>query len=150
VTQPPGPFEYLSPEWIDAVRVLVERLAAGADLAGVDYTVSEELTDPPADLAGPITGTVGWYLRVRDGEIVIGDHPVDDADLRVIADYRTHRELSRRAWGGDSHAMAASRELRLKAEADGRLRTDGDLELAPVVLRDLVLRVHDRVAAITA
>jgi hypothetical protein len=141
--------EFLSPAWLDAVRALVEQFLADQDLAGMDFAISEELTDPPSDRTLTSAGTIGWYLSIRAGTIDVGDRPLDSADIRVVADYRTHHDLSCRTWAGSSEAMAISQALREQARADWRLQPEGDLSAAPQLIRDLVLALHDPIAAIT-
>jgi hypothetical protein len=142
-------FEFLSPQWLAAVQRIAEGLLATLDAAGVDFTVSEELTDPPAGRARTAAGTMGWFLRIRDGAVQVGDQPLADADVRVVADYDTHHDLSRRVWAGDAQAMATSRRLREEAAKEGRLRTDGGLAQAPSVVLQLIAALHDPVAEIT-
>lgn len=138
-----------SPEWISAIRGLAETLFADAPLAGVDFTISEEVTDPPAELLQGRTEPIGWYLRIRDGRVAIGSEPAADADFRLIADYETLHVLARRIWADDPDGIAQAREL-AEASAAGKLRTEGDFSLAPDVVRDLVPRLHDPMARLTA
>jgi hypothetical protein len=142
-------FEFISPAWIAAVGREVGQILADRDLAGVDFTICEELTDPPPNRPLTSVGTIGWYLRIRDEKIELGERPVDDADFRLIADYRTHHDLARRVWAGNPEAMTASKNLRQQATVEGRIRTEGDLSAAPPVVLDLILGLHDPVAAIT-
>lgn len=142
-------FEFLGPEWLAAVQRIAEQLLAKLDAAGLDFTVSEELTDPPAGRARTATGTLGWFLRIRDGVVKVGDQPLEDADVRVVADYDTHHDLARRIWAGDAEALAASRRLREQAANEGRLRIEGGLALAPDVVHQLIADLHDPVAEIT-
>jgi hypothetical protein len=147
--QSPETFEFLSPEWLSAVQRIAEQILGRLDATGVDFTVSEELTDPPAGRARTATGTIGWFLRIRDGVVQVGDQPLADADVRVVADYDTHHDLSRRVWAGDPQAMATSRRLREEAAREGRLRTDGALAEAPSAVHQLIADLHDPVAEIT-
>jgi hypothetical protein len=142
-------FEFLSSEWLAAVQRIAERLLGQLDTTALDFTVSEELTDPPAGRARTAAGTLGWFLRIRDDAIEVGDQPLQDADVRVVADYNTHHDLSRRIWAGDAEAMATSRRLREQAAKDGRLRIEGGLAQAPTVVRRLIADLHDPVAMIT-
>jgi hypothetical protein len=70
--------------------------------------------------------------------------------VRVIADYDTHHDLSRRIWAGNPEATATSKRLREQAAKDGRLRIEGRLAQAPDVVRQLITDLHDPVAEITA
>ena len=69
--------------------------------------------------------------------------------MRVVADYDTHHDLSRRVWAGDPQAIATSRKLREEAAREGRLRIEGGLAQAPDVVRQLIAELHDPVAEIT-
>jgi hypothetical protein len=130
-------FDFASVAWVAAVRTCVEGLLSDQDLTGIDFTMSEEFTDPPYGRSLTSAGTLGWYLRIRDNAIDLGNHPLDEADVRVVADYRTPRDLSRRTWAGNSEAMATAKVLREQAVAEGRLRIAGDLSTAPRLIRDL-------------
>ena len=142
-------YEFLSPEWLAAVQRIAQMLLGKLDAAALDFTVSEELTDAPAGRARTATGTLGWFLRIRDSVIQVSDQPLQDADVRVIADYDTHHDLSRRIWAGNPEAMATSKRLREQAAQDGRLRIEGRLAQAPDVVRQLITDLHDPVAELT-
>jgi hypothetical protein len=142
-------FEFLSPEWLATVQRIAQRLLGNLDVTGVDFTISEELIDPPAVRARGAAGTLGWFLRIRGGVVQVGDQLPDDADVRVVADYDTHHDLTRRIWAGDPEAVATSKRLREEATKDGRLRIEGDLAQAPDVVRQLAAGLHDPVAEIT-
>ncbi|MCX4095023.1 SCP2 sterol-binding domain-containing protein [Nocardia sp. alder85J] len=146
---PTSTFEYVSPEWLEAVESIIVDLLKGHDLDSLDYCICEDLTNPPAGRADTSTGTLSWFIRIRLGELHVGSGSVDDADIRITADYTTHHELSRRVWADDPEAIAAARRHRQIAAADGRLRIDGDPSAAPLLVRELVARLHDPVAAIT-
>ncbi len=142
-------YEFLSSGWLAAVGRVVDRFVADHDVTGIDYAISEELTDPP--MSRPLTpeGTVGWFIRVRNGMAEIGDRPLRDADLRVLADYATHHDLSVRIWAGDALAIETSRSLREQATADGRLHIEGDLSAVPPLIGELIQSLHDPVATFT-
>lgn len=120
-------YEFLSSEWLASVRRVVDEFLAEHDSAAVNHTISEELTDPPTGRPLPPEGTVGWFIRVRNGVAEIGGLPLRGADLRVVADYATHHDSSVRIWAGDPTAMAKSKEIRERAAVDGRLHTEGDV-----------------------
>src|SRR4051812_34575013 len=113
-------FEFLSPEWLATVQRIAQRLLGNIDVTGVDFTISEELIDPPAVRARGAAGTLGWFLRIRGGVVQVGDQLPDDADGGVVADYDPHHDLPRRIWAGDPEAVATSKRLREEATKDGR------------------------------
>jgi hypothetical protein len=138
-------YPLLSPEWIDAVRLVVENLVAQEDLTGIEYTISQEVSDPPPDRAAPL----GWSLSFHDGRVEVGYEPLAVADFRLVTDYQVHHDLTTRVWGGDAEVMAASREAWALATAAGKLRTEGQMADAPTPVRDLLLRLHDPLAELT-
>ena len=142
-------FDYATTAWVAAVRDLATQLVVGKDLTGLSFTMCEELTDPPPDRPLTTSGTIGWWLGIRDGRVETGDQPLEKADIRVVADYATHHDLSRRIWAGNPDAIANSKALRERAVSEGKLRIDGNLSTAPPLILELVHELHDRVAAIT-
>ena len=80
-------YEFASPEWAEYASEWVENALADADLEGVDVEFCEEFTDPPAHLAGE-TGTTGWHMVIKDGEVNVG-YGVIDAKTKIVADYQT-------------------------------------------------------------
>jgi hypothetical protein len=147
--RPVTKYPFLSPEWVDAVRRVIAALLAGADLDGIDFAISEQVTNPPPDRTPPNNEPLGWCLRIRDGRLDVDHKPLPDADYRLIVDYHTHHELARRIWAGDETAIAESRALRAQAVAEGKLRTEDDFARAPALVGSLVLRLHDPVAMLT-
>jgi hypothetical protein len=67
---------------------------AGTDLAGVDFTLREEFTDPPDDLRREGAVTVRFFVRLTD-ELEVGDHPTDDADVKIVSDYEDALSIAR-------------------------------------------------------
>ncbi|MGW5107826.1 hypothetical protein [Nocardia sp. NPDC004123] len=147
---PTRKFGYVSLEWLDAVAVIIADLLDGHDLDSLDFCICEDLTNPPPGRANTPAGTLSWFIRIRHNELEVGGGSVEYADIRIVADYVTHHELSRRAWAGNPEAIAASEHRRELATDSGKLRIEGDLTAAPSVVRQLVMQLHDPVAAITA
>lgn len=143
-------YEYVSTQWLDAVQLIITDLLRDHDLGSLDYVICEDLTNPPAGRANTPAGTLSWCIHIRGDSLEVRAGSVDDADIRVVADYVTHHELSRRVWAGNSEAIAASAHQRQLAITHGTLRLDGDLAAAPPIVLELIAQLHDPVAAITA
>ncbi|MEU6586209.1 hypothetical protein [Nocardia sp. NPDC046763] len=139
----------MSPEWLDAVKSIITDLLQGHDLGSLDYSICEDLTSPPPGRANTPAGTLSWFIRIRGNNLEVHDGSIDDADIRIVADYATHHELSRRVWAGNPEAIAAAQHQRQLATASGKLRIDGNLTAAPPAVLELVAQLHDPVAAIT-
>ncbi len=139
--------EFASPEQVDVIREAIEERFAAVDLSGVEVTFCEEFTDSPDHLREPGEERVGWYLRVRDGQVEVGRRVVDIADARVVADYATTLPLARIVYGDDRQGAAKAAKLAAEASTAGRMRFEGDrraLARLPMAL------VHDDMARRTA
>lgn len=117
-------YEFLSPDWIAAFRRYATSKVAPADLAGVDCTVSMEFTDAPPD-------RTGYYIRVRDGKLEIGDHPIQDADVHAVSDFQFMRN-------GQSLNMESDRTY--MADNADKWRIIGDI--SPI--RNIFIKINIR------
>ena len=81
--------EFCSRAWIAAAREYLLGESRDVDLTGVDVSFNEVFTDPPARLDPDGVGRIGWYLRVADGRVEVGEGILPHADLRLTVDYAT-------------------------------------------------------------
>ena len=88
--------EFCSKDWIAAARAYLLRESTGADLTGIDVTFNEVFTDPPTHLDPDGAGRIGWYLRVADGQVEVGEGVLPRVDLRLTVDYQTVLPAARR------------------------------------------------------
>jgi hypothetical protein len=136
-------YEFMSPGWIKMARGRIQEALSERDLAGVDYTLCEEFTNPPEHLRREPAGTIGFYVRVDDGRVEVGDRPTGDADLRIVSEYEDALLVAR-----DPEAPAADAKVMAERMAAGRLSITGDPQQAPAALRDL--DIHKLLASATA
>lgn len=122
----------MSQAWLQMARHQITGILAGRDLAGIDFTLCEEFTNPPPDLRRTDAATIGFYVRIADARVEVGDHPVDDADLKIVSDYEEARAIAR-----DPDAPAAQPSAIAERLAEGRLALIGDPACAPPVLGEL-------------
>jgi hypothetical protein len=107
------------------------------------FTLCEEFTNPPTHLRRSGAGTMGFFVRVSDGRVEVGDHPIEDADVRIVSDYEGALTVAR-----DPDAPAADPKAIEERMAEGRLRVFGDPMSAPAVLTEL--DIHRLLAPRTA
>lgn len=136
-------FEFMSPAWIAMAREQILRALAGKDLRAVRFTLCEEFTNPPEHLRPPGARTIGFYVRLRDGRVEVGDRPIGDADCTIISDYADALSVAR-----DPEAAAADPAVMAERMAAGRLRIMGDPSAAPAVLTEV--NIHKLLAPYTA
>ena len=78
-----------SPEWVDALRRFLLTNVPPEDLEGINFSLSWEFSDPPADLRRDGCDVIGFSIVIRDGGIEIGDQPLAIADGLCRADHAT-------------------------------------------------------------
>jgi hypothetical protein len=135
--------EFASPEWVIMLREIVEEGLAGQDIAGINFSLCEEFTDPPMHLRQGEEETIGYYVKIEDGDIEVGGHPID-ATFKIIGDYAAMREYALRPFTPtklDSETAA----LRERMIEEGKLRVVGTRHdwPSPIAQRDL----HNRPGA---
>lgn len=139
--------EFGSTGWFDALHQAIERLAtaAGPEMSAVTWSVCEVFTDVPAHLAQARDGKAAWHCRIRGREIAFGLGEIDDADLKIIADYATALPLSRTLLA-DPEAQASVNEALGQAMMSGKMQIHGSLDARPAVFASL----HDEMVEVTA
>jgi len=88
-------FRFMSPAWIEMAREQITKVLAEADLEGINFTLCEEFTGPPDDLRREGASTIGFFVRVADGRVEVGDQATDDADVRIVSDYEDALVIAR-------------------------------------------------------
>lgn len=134
-----GPYEAASPEWIAAYRDFLTRELEGVSFEGVpDVTMSYEMTDPPAHLLRDGRKSVGWHIAIKDGEWKLGDHALEEADLRLVADYEVERAILKMT--NAEHTEHVRNGERAKIVAAGQYRVTGDPRRIPPVFERIAPR----------
>jgi hypothetical protein len=119
--------------------------AAGDDVRGVDFSISEAYRDPPADLAPEDGTTLGWTCRIIDGAVVeFLPVPEPEVDCRIELDYPVFAELAASVIAGDPAKQEAMEQRQASAIADGSMVVSGAIDKVPPCFAD----VHDTMARI--
>jgi hypothetical protein len=114
-------FEFASPEWVDMLRDLIVDGLAGKDLSGIDFTVCEEYTNPPAHLQRPGSATIGFYVHIANGDIEVVDHVIEGATKKLVCDY---------GWAKRYAMRFPDPKLRKQLIAEGTMRVEGENEMS--------------------
>ena len=133
-------FEFASQQWIDVARETLQNLSAGKDLGDLEVTFCEEFTDPPENLS-PTGASIGWYMKIANGELEVAAGGLKDADMKVIADYATVLPLVRA-----THAEMAANPPDAAALAS-KMSREGDA--AKMASLTWMSQLHDLLAART-
>jgi hypothetical protein len=140
-------YELGSEPWLDVMRAELADGLTGEDLDGIEFTLSEEYTDPPAHLRRGGAATIGWHMRISGGRFEVVGTPLDDADLRVVADYNALLPIAHEIHpdGGPTPETEAAIAALVAAN---KLELHGDRRGTPAVLAQVNL--HNRLAPRTA
>ena len=140
-------FEFCSTPWIDAMRRIIEEEIDTGLLAAVEYSQSEEFSNPPEHLRHDGALTIGYTILIADGRVQVLDRPSVDVLFHVVGDYALMADVARTPFGvaGVPHHVA---ELLRRAVDAGTLHIDGSRAARPEALDSLGL--HDRMAALTS
>jgi hypothetical protein len=124
-------------------REQILRALEGKDLSTIRFTLCEEFTNPPEHLRSPGAQSIGFYVRLGDGRVEVGDRPTNDADCTIISNYADALSVAR-----DPEAAAADPAVMRERIAAGSLEIIGDPSAAPAVLAEL--NIHKLLAPHTA
>ena len=133
--------DFCSEEWIAAARAYLVRESRDADLNGVEVTFNEVFTDPPAHLDPDGASRIGWYLRVADGQVEVGEGVLPHADLRLTVDYETVLPAAR--WLSSDPPLPEATQVALGAA----IKREGDAEAMAAV--PWMAGLHDAMAVRT-
>ena len=125
-------YRFMSQAWIKMAQEQIAGVLAGEDLRGIDFTLCEEFTDAPEGLRPEGATTIGFFVRVVDDRVEVGDHPIDDADLKIVSDYEDAHAVAL-----DPDAPVAQQSMMEERLAEGRLEIVGDPTDVPAILADL-------------
>ncbi|MCU1504051.1 MAG: hypothetical protein JWM12_3405 [Ilumatobacteraceae bacterium] len=106
------PYQFLTPEWMDAARAIREKHAADAAKVTTSIRMNQVITDAPFG-----DGTVKTYLDTSSGNVVMELGELDSPDLTVTTDYDTALKLF-----VDLDASAG-----MQAFMSGRIKVQGDM-----------------------
>jgi len=134
---------YARPQPDQGVPVQILHALDGKDLRITRFTLCEEFTNPPEHLRPSGAQTVGFYVRLGDGQVEVGDRPINDADCTIISDYADALSVAR-----DPETAAADPAVMAERMAAGSLKIIGDPSAAPAVLTEL--NIHKLLAPHTA
>jgi hypothetical protein len=115
--------EFASPQWVDMLRDLIVEGLAGQDLTAAEFVLCEEYTDPPAHLRRPGSESIGFHIRVADGEVQVINQVIDRsrATKKLVCDYE---------WAKRYAMRYPDPKLRDQLMAEGLMRVEGEGDIS--------------------
>jgi hypothetical protein len=133
--------EFASAPWLDQARAVLEDLVADHGEDGRAFSVCETFTDAPGSVAE--SGTAAWNFYIDGKTVRVGRGTVDDADVKIQADYATALPAARLVYTPE---VLAERAKQPPDESAPTPNVEGDMTNMPAYLIEL----HNRLAVITA
>jgi len=137
-------FEFASQPYVQELRRQLEDALKDSDLAGLEFTMSEEYTNAPGHLCGPDSGSIGFHFKISGGCVEVEACPRDDADVSIIADYQSVLPFVRLEQGRDPVQDQATQDAAAQLMRQGKLVVKGDMAARPAVVQQAHL--HNRMA----
>ena len=106
------PYQFLTPEWMDAAKAIREKYAADAAKVTTSIRMNQVITDAP--FGG---GTLNTYLDTSTGDVVMGSGELADADLTVTTDYATAHKIF----------VEQDQAAGMQAFVSGKIKVQGDM-----------------------
>ena len=138
---PEGHYHFVSPEWVDLAREVLEELVSEHGEPGVKYSVCEAFVDAPEELADE-NGELAWHFFV-DGKDVQVARGRADTDFSIQATYLTSLPGAKLVYTPE--LIKEWEETPPTPPDDPNLKVEGDRSIIPKYLGAL----HNRLAVVT-
>jgi len=138
---PEGHYHFVSPEWVDLAREVLEELVSEHGEPGVKYSVCEAFVDAPEELADE-NGELAWHFFV-DGKDVQVARGRADTDFSIQATYLTSLPGAKLVYTPE--LIKEWEENPPTPPDDPNLKVEGDRSIIPKYLGAL----HNRLAVVT-
>ena len=141
-------YEFSSQAWVDCAHDILIEAAGDTDLSGIEVSFSEVFTDAPAHLDPDSKGRIGWYMKIKDGQLNVKKGIPDHADLRITTDYELTVPLGRTVFEGNPEAVEEAGKVVADLMKKGIMVREGDED----ALSNLTFfeGFHDKIAKQTA
>jgi hypothetical protein len=89
--------EFASPEWIAALRALLDKYTAKEP--DLELSICEVFTGVPKHLDKHGDGTIAWHCHLKDGKVAAFEETaIPEADVRSESDYAFILDIARRVY----------------------------------------------------
>ena len=109
---PVMPFQFLTPEWMDAAKAVREKYAADAAKVTTSIRMNQVITGVPFG-----DGTVTTYMDTSDGDVKMELGELAQPDLTVTTDYETALKLF----------VEQDQAAGMQAFMSGKIKVQGDM-----------------------
>ena len=78
-------FEFVSNEWVNQAKIILNDLVSQFGVEGVSFSVCETFSDAPKEIH--TSGIVSWHFYIDGKSVRVGKGKVEDVDVKINFDY---------------------------------------------------------------
>ena len=78
-------FHFVSDEWVDQAKIILNDLVTEFGKEGVAFSVCETFTDAPKDIDA--SGIASWHFYIEGKEVLVGKGKKENTDVKINFDY---------------------------------------------------------------
>ena len=78
-------FEFVSNEWVNQAKIILNDLVSQFGVEGVSFSVCETFSDAPKEIH--TSGIVSWHFYIDGKSVRVGKGKVEDVDVKIKFDY---------------------------------------------------------------
>ena len=78
-------FEFVSNEWVNQAKIILNDLVSQFGVEGVSFSDCETFSDAPKEIH--TSGIVSWHFYIDGKSVRVGKGKVEDVDVKINFDY---------------------------------------------------------------
>ena len=78
-------FNFVSDEWVDQAKIILNDLVSQFGVKGVSFSVCETFFDAPQEIDA--SGVASWHFYIDGKSVRVGKGKVEDVDVKINFDY---------------------------------------------------------------
>ena len=78
-------FNFMSDEWVDQAKIILNDLVSQFGVEGVSFSVCETFFDAPKEIDA--SGIASWHFFIEGKSVRVGKGKVEDVDVKINFDY---------------------------------------------------------------
>jgi hypothetical protein len=134
-------FEFVSNEWIDQAKIILNDLVSQFGEEGVSFSVCETFSDVPKAIH--TSGIASWHFYIDGKSVRVGKGKVADVDVKINFDYAKASIIAKVFY--TEEIIAKQKEETEKAKEASAIAGKGFKEPP-----DYLPELHNRLALLTA
>ena len=133
-------FNFVSDEWVDQAKIILNDLVTEFGKEGVSFSVCETFTDAPKDIDA--SGIASWHFYIDGKEVCVGKGKKENTDVKINFDYVKANVIAKIIY---TDKMVAKQKEETAKAMETLEKAGKDFKEPPDYLSEL----HNRLALVT-